>query len=65
MPSSFSSLIAAGYAGLIALVTWQALRAQSIVHPDAATLGALAALVAAVALSAVAVVRAPARVAVR
>jgi multisubunit Na+/H+ antiporter MnhB subunit len=55
---------AAGYAGLIALVTWQALRAQSIVHPDAVTLSAAAVLVAAVGLSAWAVVRAPARVAV-
>jgi hypothetical protein len=56
---------AAGYAGLIALVTWQALRAQSIAHPDGVTLGAAAVLVAAVGLSAWAVVRAPARVAVR
>jgi hypothetical protein len=56
---------AAGYAGLIALVTWQALRAQSIVHPDALTLGAFAVLVAAVGLGTLAVVRAPARVAVR
>ncbi|MEA5365931.1 hypothetical protein VA596_40840 [Amycolatopsis sp., V23-08] len=54
---------AAGYAGLIALVTWQALRAQSIVHPDGLTLSAAAALAAAVGLSAWAVVRAPARVA--
>ncbi|MFJ1761923.1 hypothetical protein ACIOD2_16490 [Amycolatopsis sp. NPDC088138] len=54
---------AAGYTGLIALVTWQALRAQSIVHPDGVTLSAAAALVAAVGLSAWAVVRAPARVA--
>jgi hypothetical protein len=56
---------AAGYAGLIALLTWQALRAQSIVHPDATTLGAFALLIAAVGLSAPAVVRAPARKAVR
>ncbi|MEV5714051.1 hypothetical protein AB0L41_09150 [Amycolatopsis mediterranei] len=56
---------AAGYAGLIALLTWQALRAQSIVHPDATTLGAFALLVAAVGLSAPAVVRAPGRKAVR
>jgi hypothetical protein len=56
---------ALGYAGLVALVTWQALRAQSIVHPDAATLGAAAVLVAAVGLGAFAVVRAPARTAVR
>ncbi|MDS0135224.1 MULTISPECIES: hypothetical protein [unclassified Amycolatopsis] len=48
---------AAGYAGLIALVTWQALRAQSIVHPDAATLGAFALLVAAVGLGSWATVR--------
>ncbi|MFJ7210197.1 hypothetical protein [Amycolatopsis sp. NPDC098790] len=48
---------AAGYAGLTALVTWQALRAQSIVHPDATTLGAFAALVAAVGLSSWAAVR--------
>ncbi|SEF35920.1 hypothetical protein SAMN05421837_10977 [Amycolatopsis pretoriensis] len=48
---------AAGYAGLTALVTWQALRAQSIVHPDAATLGAAAALVAAVGLGSWAVTR--------
>jgi len=56
---------AAGYAGLIALVTWQALRAQSIVHPDAVTLSAFAALVAAVGLASWAVVRTPDRVAVR
>jgi hypothetical protein len=48
---------AAGYAGLTALVTWQALRAQSIVHPDATTLGAFALLVAGVALGAFAAVR--------
>ncbi|MEU4520941.1 hypothetical protein AB0F52_19830 [Amycolatopsis sp. NPDC024027] len=56
---------AAGYAGLLALLTWQALRAQSIVHPDATTLGAFALLVAAVGLGALAVVRAPERKAVR
>lgn len=48
---------AAGYAGLTALITWQALRAQSIVHPDATTLGAAAALVAAVGLGSWAAVR--------
>ncbi|NBH03861.1 hypothetical protein [Amycolatopsis sp. SID8362] len=48
---------AAAYAGLIALVTWQALRAQSIVHPDAATLAAAAALVAAAGLGSWAAVR--------
>ncbi|WP_206787989.1 hypothetical protein [Amycolatopsis sp. MtRt-6] len=48
---------AAGYAGLTALVTWQALRAQSIVHPDATTLGAFALLVAAAGLGAWATVR--------
>lgn len=48
---------AAGYAGLTALVTWQALRAQSIVHPDAVTLGAFALLVTAVGLGSWRVVR--------
>jgi hypothetical protein len=38
---------AAGYTGLVALVTWQALRGQPLLAPDALTLGALAALVAA------------------
>lgn len=43
--------VAAGsYTGLIALVTWQALRGQSLIHPDAWTLIALGALVAATAL---------------
>ncbi|SCL34187.1 hypothetical protein GA0074692_3767 [Micromonospora pallida] len=32
--------VAAGYAGLVALVTWQALRGQPLTAPDAATLGA-------------------------
>ncbi|GAA4541112.1 hypothetical protein [Amycolatopsis samaneae] len=40
----------AGYAGLVALVTWQAERGQSIVRPDALTLVAFGALVLAVAL---------------
>ncbi|RSD22044.1 hypothetical protein [Amycolatopsis eburnea] len=48
---------AAAYAGLIALVTWQALRAQSIVHPDAATLAVAAALVTAAGLGSWAAVR--------
>ncbi|MET7502438.1 hypothetical protein [Streptomyces microflavus] len=39
----------AGYAGLVALTTWQALRGQSLIHPDAATLMAAGVLVAAVA----------------
>jgi hypothetical protein len=42
---------AAGYGGLIALVTWQALRGQSIVHPDVRTLAASGALVVAVVVS--------------
>ncbi|KAA2258579.1 hypothetical protein F0L68_22245 [Solihabitans fulvus] len=45
----------AGYAGLLALVTWQALRGQSLVHPDGTTLLAATGLVAATALAATAV----------
>ncbi|GAB3562431.1 hypothetical protein GCM10027445_02980 [Amycolatopsis endophytica] len=41
-----------GYAGVVALVTWQALRGQPLIHPDARTLLALGALVAAVAAGA-------------
>ena len=40
---------AAGTAGLMALVTWQALRGQALLAPDALTLGSAAALVAVVA----------------
>lgn len=43
---------AAGYAGLVALVTWQALRGQSLIHPDAVTVAVAAALVMAVAAGA-------------
>jgi hypothetical protein len=46
-----------GYAGLLALLTWQARRGQSIVHPDFWTLTAAAGLIAAVTASAVLSVR--------
>src|ERR671913_65461 len=36
--------IALSYLGLVALLTWQALRGQPLIRPDAATLGALLAL---------------------
>jgi hypothetical protein len=39
---------AAGYLGLVGLVTWQALRAQALLRPDILTLGALAGLILAV-----------------
>ncbi|MBT2477683.1 hypothetical protein J7E94_05210 [Streptomyces sp. ISL-94] len=40
----------AGYAGLVALTTWQALRGQALTSPDGLTLGAAAGLAVAVAL---------------
>jgi hypothetical protein len=49
----------AGYAGLIALLTWQAQRGQSIVHPDFWTLTAATALIAAVAVAGTLSLRAP------
>ncbi|QXQ95891.1 hypothetical protein [Streptomyces sp. WY228] len=39
----------AGYAGLVALITWQALRGQPLIHPDGITLAAAGAILAAVA----------------
>lgn len=41
------TLVAAGvHAAVLALLTWQALRGQALVHPDGATLGAAAAILA-------------------
>ncbi len=40
-------VLAFGYAGLLALVTWQALRGQALIHPDIRTLVAATALVSA------------------
>jgi hypothetical protein len=45
-------IVSLGYLALTLLLTWQALRGQSIVAPDALTLGALATLVSAAALAA-------------
>ncbi|WP_405183101.1 hypothetical protein [Nocardia sp. NBC_01377] len=42
-------VLAFGYTGLFALVFWQAMRAQSLIHPDDTTLGVFAGLVAVVA----------------
>lgn len=46
-----------GYLGLVLLLTWQALRGQPLLAPDALTLGALVALLAAAAGAALGVVR--------
>ncbi len=54
-------MAAGGYLGLVALLTWQALRGQALLAPDALTLLALALLVVAVGGAAVAVIRRPAR----
>ncbi|MEU9501508.1 hypothetical protein [Streptomyces sp. NPDC048196] len=51
-------LVAAGFlTGLLALVTWQALRGQALIHPDPATLTALAALATATGLATYAALR--------
>jgi len=55
------AVTAAGYLGLVALVTWQALRGQPLLAPDAATAAAAAVLVVGVAAAAASVLR-PARV---
>ncbi|WP_072482391.1 hypothetical protein [Amycolatopsis australiensis] len=47
----------AGYAGLLVLLTWQAQRGQSIVHPDFRTLAAAFALAAAVVTAGAVVLR--------
>ncbi|MFF4081781.1 hypothetical protein ACFYZN_20555 [Streptomyces sp. NPDC001777] len=47
------------YAALVALVTWQALRGRPLVHPDGATLGAAALLVAATAAGGLLALRTP------
>ena len=39
-------IAAAAWTGLVVLLTWQALRAQPLLAPDAVTLAALATLVA-------------------
>jgi hypothetical protein len=49
---------ATSHTGLIALLTWQALRAQPLIRPDALTLAAAALLAALTALAAVAVLKA-------
>jgi hypothetical protein len=41
---------AVGYAGLVALLLWQALRGQALLHPDARTLLAAVALTAVVSM---------------
>ncbi|MGA4851470.1 hypothetical protein ACOBQB_36430 [Streptomyces sp. G5(2025)] len=55
-------LLASGaYAALFALVTWQALRGQPLIHPDGATLTAAGLLACATAAATYAALRAPAR----
>jgi hypothetical protein len=38
---AFDQVAGLGYLGLLAILTWQALRGQSIIHPDSWTLLAL------------------------
>lgn len=49
----------AAYLGLVGLLTWQALRGQSLVAPDALTLGTLGGLVALTGAAALMVLRSP------
>jgi hypothetical protein len=51
------AVAATAFAGLLALLTWQALRGQSIVAPDAVTLVVAGLLVVATAVAAIAVLR--------
>ncbi len=44
--SGLVGVVAAGYLGLVVVITWQALRGESIVQPGAATVGATAVLAA-------------------
>ena len=53
---------AAAYAALVVLLTWQAMRGQPLLRPDAVTLGAFGALVAGTALAVTTVVRRAVRV---
>ena len=46
------AIAGAGYAGLLGILTWQALRGQSILRPDALTLTAIVMLVTMAALAA-------------
>jgi hypothetical protein len=54
-------VVAAGYVGLVVLVTWQALRAQPLLSPDALTLAALAVVLAGTGAALAAVLRSAAR----
>ncbi|WP_237720341.1 MULTISPECIES: hypothetical protein [Rhodococcus] len=45
------AVLALAYAGLLAVLTWQAFRGQPLIHPDALTLAALGGLLAATALA--------------
>jgi hypothetical protein len=46
------------YAAVLALVTWQALRGQALIHPDGATLDAAAAILLAASFGTFAALRA-------
>jgi hypothetical protein len=55
--SGLVGVAAAAYAGLLAVVTWQALRGQSVVAPDAATLAVAGTVVVGAAVGVVVVTR--------
>jgi hypothetical protein len=54
---SLVGVVAIGYTAILALVTWQALRGQALIHPDRLTVAAFATIVAGVAIAASAVLK--------
>jgi hypothetical protein len=50
-------IVGVGYVGLVVLLTWQALRGQSVAHPDARTIAAASVLAASATTSTLIILR--------